>query len=60
VILFFRLLAWTVKCEPSHPVLFVLAGAISVAFLLAFWFLGVYLDHDRSYARHGNFKRSKS
>ena len=59
MILYFRLLAWTAQHEPSHPMLFVLAGAISAALFLGLWFFGVYIDHDRSYSKHGNLKRSK-
>ena len=44
MILFFRLLAWTAKYAPSHPMLFVLAGVFSAALLLALLIVGAYVD----------------
>jgi hypothetical protein len=52
VILFFRLLAWTAKYEPSHPKLFALAGVFSAGLLLALWIAGVYADDDGSCSKH--------
>jgi hypothetical protein len=52
VILFFRLLVWTAKYEPSHPMLFVLAGISSAALLFALLIVGAYVDHDRSSSQH--------
>jgi len=52
VILVFRLLAWTAKCEPSHPMLFVLAGVLSAVLLLASLVLGAYVDRNRSSSQH--------
>ena len=48
----FRLLAWTAKYEPSHPMLFVLAGVLSTALLLALFIIGAYVDRDRSASQH--------
>jgi hypothetical protein len=52
VILVFRLLAWTAKYEPSHPMLFVLVGVFSTALLLALLIVGAYVDRDRSSSQH--------
>jgi hypothetical protein len=52
VILVFRLLAWMAKYEASHPMLFVLAGALSAALLLALLILGAYVDRNRSSSQH--------
>jgi hypothetical protein len=52
VILFFRFLCWTAKYEPSHAMLFVLAGALSAALLLASLTLGAYVDRNRSSSQH--------
>ena len=46
MILFFRLLAWSAKYKPPQPTLFLLAGAISAALLLALCIVGIYVDHD--------------
>ena len=52
MILVFRLLAWTAKYEPSHPMLFVLAGVLSAALLFALLIVGAYVDRDRSSSQH--------
>jgi hypothetical protein len=52
VILFFRLLCWTAKYEPPHAMLFVLAGVLSAALLLALLILGAYVDRNRSSSQH--------
>jgi hypothetical protein len=52
LILVFRLLAWTAKYEPSHPMSFVLAGVLSAALLLALLIVGTYFDPDRSSSQH--------
>jgi hypothetical protein len=46
VILFFRLLAWSAKYKPPQPTLFLFAGVISAALLLALCIAGIYVDHD--------------
>ena len=46
MILFFRLLAWAAKYKPPQPMLFLLAGVISAALLLALCVVGIYVDHD--------------
>ena len=46
MILVFRLLAWAAKYKPPQPMLFLLAGIISAALLLALWIVGIYVDHD--------------
>jgi hypothetical protein len=52
LILVFRLLAWTAKYEPSHPMLFVLAGVLAAALLLATLIPGAYVDRNRSSSQH--------
>jgi hypothetical protein len=52
VILFFRFLAWTANYEPSHPMLFVLAGVFSAVLFVAFCTVGVYIDHEQSSSKH--------
>jgi hypothetical protein len=52
VILFFRLLVWTAKHEPSHPMLFVLAGVLSAALFVALFIVGAYVDRDRGSSPH--------
>jgi hypothetical protein len=52
VILFFRLLCWTAKYKPSHPMLFVLTGVFSAALLFALLIVGAYVDRDRSSSKH--------
>jgi hypothetical protein len=55
VILFFRLLSWTAKYAPSHSMLFASAGVLSAALLLALLIVGTYVDHDRTFSKHGGF-----
>jgi hypothetical protein len=52
VILFFRFLAWTANYEPSHPMLFVVAGVLSAALFLALLIVGACVDPDRSSSKH--------
>jgi len=52
LILVFRLLAWTAKYEPPHPMLFVLAGVLSAALFLALLIAGAYVDRDPSSSQH--------
>jgi hypothetical protein len=52
VILFSRILAWTANYEPSHPMLFLLAGVFSAALLVALLIVGAYIDPDRSSSQH--------
>ena len=52
MILVFCFLAWTAKYEPSHPMLFVLAGVLSATLFLALFIVGVYVDRDRSSSQH--------
>jgi hypothetical protein len=59
VIFFFRLLSWTAKYAPSHPMLFVLAGVVSAALLLALLIVGAYVDRDRSSSKHGDFQKEQ-
>ena len=59
MILVFRLLAWMAKYEPSHPMLFVLAGVLSAVLLFALLIVGAYIDHDRSSPKQGDFKKEQ-
>jgi hypothetical protein len=59
VILVFRLLAWMAKYEPSHPMLFVLAGVLSAALLLALLIVGAYFDPHRSSSQHQDFQKEQ-
>jgi hypothetical protein len=59
VILVFRLLARMAKYEPSHPMLFALAGVVSPAVLLVLFIVGAYVDRDRSSSQHQDFQKEQ-
>ena len=59
MILVFRLLARMAKYEPSHPMLFVLAGVFSAALFLALLIVGAYVDPDRSSSQHQDFQKEQ-